>query len=84
MSRNPFKAAIGRGDPQIGLWLSLADAYSAEICAGAGFHWLRSAAAKFSPIVAHQIAQYGFESDVRIPVSTGPRMAVESARGGRA
>jgi 4-hydroxy-2-oxoheptanedioate aldolase len=40
MSRNPFKAAIGRGDRQIGLWLSLADAYSAEICAGAGFHWL--------------------------------------------
>jgi 4-hydroxy-2-oxoheptanedioate aldolase len=40
MSRNPFKAAIGRGDQQIGLWLSLADAYSAEVCAGAGFHWL--------------------------------------------
>jgi 4-hydroxy-2-oxoheptanedioate aldolase len=40
MIRNPFKAAIGRGDRQIGLWLSMADAYSAEICAGAGFDWL--------------------------------------------
>ncbi|TAM47364.1 MAG: 2-dehydro-3-deoxyglucarate aldolase, partial [Burkholderiaceae bacterium] len=25
---------------QIGLWLSLADAYSTELCAGAGFDWL--------------------------------------------
>lgn len=40
MSRNAFRAAIARGDPQIGLWLSMADAYSAEVCAGAGFDWL--------------------------------------------
>jgi len=40
MSRNPFKAAIARGEPQVGLWLSMADAYSAEICASAGFDWL--------------------------------------------
>lgn len=40
MSRNPFRAAIARGEPQIGLWLSMADAYSAEICASAGFDWL--------------------------------------------
>ena len=40
MSRNAFKAAIARGDKQVGLWLSLAGPYSAELCAGAGFHWL--------------------------------------------
>jgi 4-hydroxy-2-oxoheptanedioate aldolase len=37
---NSFKAAIAAGQPQIGLWLSLGSAYSAEICAGAGFDWM--------------------------------------------
>lgn len=40
LSINPFKQALAQGRPQIGLWLGLADAYSAEICAGAGFDWL--------------------------------------------
>ena len=30
--RNPFKASLKRGDKLIGLWLSLAAPYSAEIC----------------------------------------------------
>ncbi len=38
--RNPFKAALQRGDKLIGLWLSMAQPYSAEICATAGLHWL--------------------------------------------
>ena len=37
---NPFKNAIAQRQPQIGLWMGLADAYCAEICAGAGFDWL--------------------------------------------
>jgi 4-hydroxy-2-oxoheptanedioate aldolase len=37
---NPFKRAIAEHRPQIGLWLGLADHYTAEICAGAGFDWL--------------------------------------------
>lgn len=37
---NPFKQAMKNGQVQIGLWLGLADAYAAEICAGAGFDWL--------------------------------------------
>jgi 4-hydroxy-2-oxoheptanedioate aldolase len=37
---NPFKAALQRGEAQIGLWLSLAQPYSAELCATAGFQWL--------------------------------------------
>lgn len=37
---NPFKQALKEGRAQIGLWLGLADAYTAEICAGAGFDWL--------------------------------------------
>lgn len=38
--RNPFKAALARGEKVIGLWLSMANPYSAEICATAGFQWL--------------------------------------------
>jgi len=37
---NPFKKALAENRPQIGLWLGLASAYTAEICAGAGFDWL--------------------------------------------
>lgn len=37
---NPFKQALAEKRAQIGLWLGLADAYSTEICAGAGFDWL--------------------------------------------
>ncbi|WP_135229039.1 4-hydroxy-2-oxoheptanedioate aldolase [Deinococcus fonticola] len=37
---NEFKVALQSRQPQIGLWLGLADPYCAEICAGAGFDWL--------------------------------------------
>jgi 4-hydroxy-2-oxoheptanedioate aldolase len=37
---NRFKQALREGKPQIGLWLALGDAISAELCAGAGFDWL--------------------------------------------
>ena len=37
---NTFKQAIASKQAQIGLWLGLANAYTSEICAGAGFDWL--------------------------------------------
>lgn len=37
---NPFKAAIERGEVQVGCWIGLADPCIAEISAGAGFDWL--------------------------------------------
>ena len=37
---NRFKQALAQGSAQIGLWLGLADAYSAEILAGTGYDWL--------------------------------------------
>ena len=37
---NPFKQALAARRVQIGLWLGLADHYTTEICAGAGFDWL--------------------------------------------
>jgi 4-hydroxy-2-oxoheptanedioate aldolase len=38
--KNLLKAALARGETQIGLWLSLANSYSAELCAGAGFDFV--------------------------------------------
>ena len=40
LPRNEFKHAIRAGKQQVGLWVSLANAYSAEIVAGSGFDWL--------------------------------------------
>lgn len=37
---NRFKRALQAGQHQLGLWVSLANPYSAEIVAGAGFDWL--------------------------------------------
>jgi 4-hydroxy-2-oxoheptanedioate aldolase len=37
---NDFKRALVRGDLQLGLWLALADAYPAELCATCGYDWL--------------------------------------------
>jgi 4-hydroxy-2-oxoheptanedioate aldolase len=37
---NAFKHAIRAGRQQIGLWVALANHYSAEIVAGSGFDWL--------------------------------------------
>lgn len=40
LPRNLFKQRLLRGDSQIGLWCTLADANAAEIVAGSGFDWL--------------------------------------------
>jgi len=37
---NPFKRALREKRTLIGMWLALANAYTAEICATAGFDWL--------------------------------------------
>ncbi len=37
---NPFKRALRENRTQIGMWLALANPYTAEICATAGFDWL--------------------------------------------
>ena len=37
---NPFKDRLLAGEPQIGLWLSIPSAFTAEICATAGYDWL--------------------------------------------
>jgi 4-hydroxy-2-oxoheptanedioate aldolase len=37
---NPFKAALGEGRQQLGLWCVLASAFVAEALAGSGYDWL--------------------------------------------
>ncbi|NKK97170.1 4-hydroxy-2-oxoheptanedioate aldolase [Rhizobium leguminosarum bv. viciae] len=38
--KNTFKQALREGRPQIGLWQALANPYTVEISAGAGYDWL--------------------------------------------
>lgn len=40
MPKNEFKRALAAGETQIGLFLGLANAYTAEVVAGTGFDWL--------------------------------------------
>ena len=40
MTTNAFKSALAQGQAQVGLWISLAQPYTAEVCATAGFQWL--------------------------------------------
>ena len=72
--RNTFKALLREPHVQIGLWLGLADSYSAEICAGAGFHWLmldgEHAPNDLRTLLAQlqAMAPYGAHAVVRPPV----------------
>lgn len=40
MRRNPVKAALKAGQPQIGTWLSLGNVFAARLMARSGFPWL--------------------------------------------
>jgi 4-hydroxy-2-oxoheptanedioate aldolase len=72
---NKFKQAISTRAPQIGLWQALANPYSAEICAGAGFDWLLldgEHAPNDIPLLLQQlqaVAAYPVEPVVRLPVA---------------
>lgn len=37
---NPFKTALRQNRLQVGLWLAMANAYTAEMAAGSGYDWL--------------------------------------------
>jgi 4-hydroxy-2-oxoheptanedioate aldolase len=71
---NEFKQAISEGRPQIGFWQALANPYTAEICAGAGFDWLLidgEHAPNDVPLILAQLqamAAYRVEPVVRLPV----------------
>lgn len=73
-SVNDFKRLLHGRDAQIGLWLALADPYSAELCAGGGFDFL-VLDAEHSPLdlrtmlaQLQSIASYPSHPVVRVPV----------------
>ncbi|MFM0065940.1 4-hydroxy-2-oxoheptanedioate aldolase [Paraburkholderia aspalathi] len=76
---NPFKAALANGQRQIGFWLSMADAYLAEVSATAGFEWLlidaEHAPNDVRSILAQlqAVAPYSAEAVVR-PVNGDPAL----------
>lgn len=74
LSENRFKAALKRGEVQIGFWQALASPYAAELCAGAGFDWLlldgEHAPNDVQSLLAQlqAVAPYPVEAVVRPPI----------------
>lgn len=69
-----FKDRLREGRPLIGLWQALANPYTAEICAGAGFDWLlfdgEHAPNTLQTLLAQlqAVAVYPLEPIARVPV----------------
>ncbi|TCG07882.1 2,4-dihydroxyhept-2-ene-1,7-dioic acid aldolase [Paraburkholderia steynii] len=70
---NTFKQSLHNAELQIGLWLALANSYSAELCATCGFDWLlidgEHAPVDLRTILAslQAVAAYSSHPVVRIP-----------------
>jgi 4-hydroxy-2-oxoheptanedioate aldolase len=73
-SENGFKAALRVRQPQVGLWMAMAGAYSAELCGHCGFDWYvidtEHAPNSITSLVAQLQALNGAAGEpvVRIPV----------------
>ena len=71
---NPLKLALGEQRAQIGLWQSLANPYTAEICADTGYDWLlfdgEHAPNTVQTLLAQlqAVAPYPVEPVARVPV----------------
>lgn len=72
--KNPFKARLANGETLIGLWLALANAYTAELCASADFDWMvidgEHAPNDIRTILSQLQALHGYDVHpvVRLPV----------------
>jgi 4-hydroxy-2-oxoheptanedioate aldolase len=76
MKRNPVKAALKAGQPQVGTWLSLGNTYASRVMARIGFPWL-TVDMEHSPIDIGQaatqfavIAEAGCTPLARVPRGT--------------
>lgn len=62
MKQNQFKAALKRGEKQVGIWISNPDAVSTEVIAGAGYDWalcdMEHAPNSYAD-VGHQLRAFG-------------------------
>lgn len=72
---NTFKAALAQKQAQIGLWLSMANAYTAEVSATTGFDWLlidgEHAPNDLQTILAQLQAVAPYRSQPVVRVTTG-------------
>ena len=74
MKKNPVKAALKAGQPQVGTWLSLGNVFSARVMARIGFPWL-TVDIEHSPIDWSEAGQvFGAIADAGcVPLARVPR-----------
>lgn len=81
MKRNPVKAALKAGKPQVGTWLSLGSMYAARVLARVGFPWL-TVDMEHSPIGIEQAANmFGAIAEAGcVPLARVPRGTHENIK----
>jgi len=81
MKRNPVKAALKAGHPQVGTWLSLGSLYAARVMARVGFPWL-TVDMEHSPIGIEQAANlFGAIAEAGcVPLARVPRGTHENIK----
>ena len=81
MKRNPVKAALKAGKPQLGTWLSLGNTYATRVMARVGFAWL-TVDMEHSPIDISQAATlFGVIAEAGcVPLARVPRGTHENIK----
>jgi 4-hydroxy-2-oxoheptanedioate aldolase len=81
MKRNPVKAALKEGKPQIGAWMSLGNMYAARVMARVGFPWL-TVDMEHSPVGIEQAANlFGAIAEAGcVPLARVPRGTHENIK----
>jgi 4-hydroxy-2-oxoheptanedioate aldolase len=81
MKRNPVKAALKAGQPQVGTWLSLGNMYASRVLARVGFPWL-TVDLEHSPIGIEQAASlFGAIAEAGcVPLARVPRGTHENIK----
>lgn len=81
MKRNPVKAALKAGQPQVGTWLSLGNIYASRVMARVGFPWL-TVDMEHSPIdISQGAALFGSIAETGcVPLARVPRGTHENIK----
>lgn len=81
MKRNPVKAALKAGQPQVGTWLSCGDLYATRVMARVGFPWL-TVDLEHSPIdISQASALFGAIAEAGcVPLARVPRGTHENIK----
>jgi 4-hydroxy-2-oxoheptanedioate aldolase len=81
MKRNPVKAAMKAGQPQVGTWLSLGNLYATRVMARIGFPWM-TVDMEHSPIdISQAAAMFGAIAETGcVPLARVPRGTHENIK----